>query len=738
MNKVKKCSIAGVSFTLETDAYETLNAYIDSLRNAYKGNPDGEEIIADIEARIAELVLSTLPADSVVAKPLIDNIIRQLGSADEIDDEQAEKNTHNADKVDQNGNPRIPRRLYRDLSNGKLGGVCAGLANYFDVDTVWIRLAMLLPLLFSPVFKFTFERGHFVSFSTNLFWFVAIGYIIMWIVIPAASSARQKLEMKGERVTARNISEKAYASAADEPARTIFANIVALIGRILLILLKIFAALIFIGLIGGATLLGVVAVAAIPIMSLEFTTGLTALAFVMMILIPIIVLIYLTLMLLLSMRPKASVLLVLFIIWILMIPALIVSALKSPRNFDSTIENLFESVVEKDEKILYKEFTDDEIQEWQQKHGVSSETIEEEEKMELGTAGVKKMTHHFTIGDERASSHYQAQMHIMFCGADDAVKACEESLKFDSDFLTFTTSKGSKVKAGKNGIDFNGSTLKMVTKKSIDINGKDITTTYNFSVDGVKVQFQQGPLIDMNKVTKEMVEGIFGATSKIFDAAGNIFGMAGNIIGAASNIVDAAGAIAGKEAIAEAQEDIREAQQEIAEAQKEFLATKEDIHNDMVISLTEPTRGATTATKPGTESWATNPKVYYYPVNGKVVKGYSHDGVYILFYGSAKSVDCCMNHFAIDKNGYVSTWTKAGNKYLISKYGIKADEKDGSKKKSIKCNKNVSKGEYGDEYLIYGEIDDVKFRYLVGDRNNPTTKDKIAHLSKTSYVQSLF
>ncbi|MBQ5623560.1 MAG: PspC domain-containing protein, partial [Alistipes sp.] len=146
MNKVKKCSIAGVSFTLETDAYETLNAYIDSLRNAYKGNPDGEEIIADIEVRIAELILSTLPADSVVAKPLIDNIIRQLGSADEIEEEQPETNSHNADKVDQNGNPRIPRRLYRDLSNGKLGGVCAGLANYFDVDTVWIRLAMFLPL----------------------------------------------------------------------------------------------------------------------------------------------------------------------------------------------------------------------------------------------------------------------------------------------------------------------------------------------------------------------------------------------------------------------------------------------------------------------------------------------------------------------------------------------------------------------------------------------------------------
>ena len=545
MNKVKKCSIAGISFTLETDAYETLNAYIDSLRNAYKGNPDGEEIIADIEARIAELILSTISADSIVGKPLIDNIIRQLGSAEEIDDEQSEHSTLNTDTRDQNGNPRIPRRLYRDLSNGKLGGVCAGLSNYFDIDAVWLRLVMLLPLLFSPVFRFTFERNHIVSFSTNLFWFVIIGYIIMWIVIPAASSARQKLEMKGERVTARNISEKAYASAPDEPARTIFANIVALIGRILLILLKIFAALIFIGLIGGATLLGVVAVAAIPIMSLEFTTGLTALAFVLMILIPIIVLIYLTLMLLLSTRPKASVLLVLFVIWIMMIPTLIISALKSPRNFDSTIENLFESVVEKDDKILYQEFTDEEIREWQEKNDI------------------------------------------------------------------------------------------------------------NLAQEGVSSTLSDAELLEQ-------------------------------------------------------------------------------------ISLSEPTKGATTATKSGTESWATNPKVYYYPVNGKVVKGYSHDGVYILFYGSNKNVDVCVSHLAIDKNGYVSTWTKDGNKYLICKYGIKADDKVSSKKKSKTFYKRAIDGQYGEECLIRGEIDDVKVRYFVGDSKSSTVKDEISKLSNTSYIQGLF
>ena len=137
MNEIKKCSIAGVSFTLERNAYDALSDYLKSLHDTYKGNPDGEEIIADIEARIAELILSTQRIDAIIAKPLIDNIIKQLGSAEQIDEEAAE---YHAESEDKYGNPRIPRRLYRDLDNGKLGGVCAGIANYFDFDPTWIRL----------------------------------------------------------------------------------------------------------------------------------------------------------------------------------------------------------------------------------------------------------------------------------------------------------------------------------------------------------------------------------------------------------------------------------------------------------------------------------------------------------------------------------------------------------------------------------------------------------------------
>ena len=84
MKEVKKCSISGVAFTMDTDAYEALESYIESLKKSYANNPDGAEIIADIEARIAELILSAQDNTRVVERPLMLNIIRQMGSAEYI------------------------------------------------------------------------------------------------------------------------------------------------------------------------------------------------------------------------------------------------------------------------------------------------------------------------------------------------------------------------------------------------------------------------------------------------------------------------------------------------------------------------------------------------------------------------------------------------------------------------------------------------------------------------------
>lgn len=122
MKEVKKCSISGVAFTMDADAYEALETYLESLKTTYKDTADGAEIVADIEARIAELILSAQDNTRIVEKPLILNIIRQMGSAEDISRESVDRDLHC-------DTPRIPRRLYRDTENAKLGGVCAGIGN---------------------------------------------------------------------------------------------------------------------------------------------------------------------------------------------------------------------------------------------------------------------------------------------------------------------------------------------------------------------------------------------------------------------------------------------------------------------------------------------------------------------------------------------------------------------------------------------------------------------------------
>ena len=108
MKEVKKCSISGVAFTMDTDAYEALESYIESLKKSYANNPDGAEIIADIEARIAELILSAQDNTRVVERPLMLNIIRQMGSAEDISDQANDRDLRPASRAASTATPRTP------------------------------------------------------------------------------------------------------------------------------------------------------------------------------------------------------------------------------------------------------------------------------------------------------------------------------------------------------------------------------------------------------------------------------------------------------------------------------------------------------------------------------------------------------------------------------------------------------------------------------------------------------
>lgn len=328
MNEVKKCSLSGVAFTLDADAYAMLEKYIETLKKNYEDSADGDEIVADIEARIAELILSAQDNARVVERPLIENIIRQMGSPEDITDTDP--------AAGRRGGPRIPRRLYRDTQNAKLGGVCSGIGKYFDVDPVWVRLVLFLPLLilclqWIPLF-------HWIGpMMGNLFGIFIICYLIMWFAVPAACTARQKLEMNGERITEQTIrrtTEQAAACDPDTRTRPVVAQAVSAVGQIVLMLCKLFAGVLVFGLILAACALIIGLFAIIvgghdmplwPQFLENMNLGIPILG-ILLVLIPIILLIYVLMCLIASRKPGSKTLLAIFLTWIAGIALLVALA----------------------------------------------------------------------------------------------------------------------------------------------------------------------------------------------------------------------------------------------------------------------------------------------------------------------------------------------------------------------------------------------------------------------------
>ncbi|EHP47212.1 PspC domain-containing protein [Odoribacter laneus] len=177
MKKTYTISIGGQIFHTEEDAGDKLQAYIQTLEKHYFQEEGGQEIMNDIENRIAELLQEATQKQNteVVTLEDIQQVIQILGNPDDIISEDYTETVKE----------KTPRKLYRDLDRNMLGGVAAGIANYFHISLAFVRFLFLL---------LTFFYG--VTF---------IVYIILWIVLPPALTAKQKLEMKGEKINILNI-----------------------------------------------------------------------------------------------------------------------------------------------------------------------------------------------------------------------------------------------------------------------------------------------------------------------------------------------------------------------------------------------------------------------------------------------------------------------------------------------------------------------------------------------------
>ena len=125
--------------------------------------------------------------------------------------------------------------FYRDIENAKLGGVCAGLGKYFGLDAVWIRLSVFVPVILQIIIG---SHGWFGNIFGNIFGVFLLSYLVMWFAVPVARSARQKLEMNGEPVTARTVADTTAAAAndVDVKAKSVVAETVSVLGKVVLIL----------------------------------------------------------------------------------------------------------------------------------------------------------------------------------------------------------------------------------------------------------------------------------------------------------------------------------------------------------------------------------------------------------------------------------------------------------------------------------------------------------------------
>ena len=384
MNEIKKCSISGVGFTFEKVAYERLNNYLASLKEAYKSNPDSEEILADIEARIAELILSAQSdAQCVVTLPIIENIIEQLGSPEAISGEE--------EKADNSSESRIPRRLYRDLENAKLGGVCAGLAKHFGVDAVWIRLAMASPLILVVIGA---PFLHWLStLGGNLCAVFFITYLILWFAIPEAKSARQKLEAEGKPISASTIANRQGATQ-EEQAKSSVASVVTTFGRFMVIVMKVLLGLLLfpVAFVVFFLLLSLVVITAgvgdlfivdignfAGVIDAANEVGVPLMAFaLLLILVPAIYVGYLFITLLMNKRPRWWVLFATILAWLLILIGIIFAGIDYAENrsslsfsSDSEVERIMKKVDNENDlsrkimESLDKELSDEEREEWQ-------------------------------------------------------------------------------------------------------------------------------------------------------------------------------------------------------------------------------------------------------------------------------------------------------------------------------------------------------------------------------------
>jgi len=205
MNKILNINLGGYALTIDDDAYEYLQAYLESIRRRFSESEGRDEIVTDIEARIGELIHQDMGNRTIAMMPDVEAAITIMGKPEDFGGEpepsSSQSSTASGGSSSSGGSSgssrksgqtsiKTGKRLFRDEEDSVVGGVCSGLAAYFGLqDPVWMRLIFV-----------------FLAFASFGFWMPA--YILLWILVPPAKTAADRLAMRGEPVNVDNIARE--------------------------------------------------------------------------------------------------------------------------------------------------------------------------------------------------------------------------------------------------------------------------------------------------------------------------------------------------------------------------------------------------------------------------------------------------------------------------------------------------------------------------------------------------
>jgi phage shock protein PspC (stress-responsive transcriptional regulator) len=311
MNKTVTINISGIIFHIEEDAFEKLSKYLNTIKGYFTNTDGGNEIMSDIEARIAEMLQTKVNATKqVVLMTDVDAVISAMGKPEEFADESTSSSSQQTNQQQQNTYTESARkRFFRNPDDKAVGGVCSGIAEYFNVDVVWIRIITFLLIFFGGM--------------------SILVYIVLWIIIPEAVTTADKLAMRGEPININNIKKTvqdeaeelknragkygrefrdSYGSRVSDNISAAFGGILKIFGRLFGLFMIIFGTMLLIAFM--STLLGISILGAnntaSQFMSLIFNNswiyGLGIFTFILTAGIPVFFLIYIGIKLLFNIR----------------------------------------------------------------------------------------------------------------------------------------------------------------------------------------------------------------------------------------------------------------------------------------------------------------------------------------------------------------------------------------------------------------------------------------------------